>query len=102
MDAAGNLYGTTDGGGAFSSCSIVRTRLAKLAGCGTVFKLDTVGNLSVLHSFNGSDGAFPEAGLLIDSAGNLYGTTLGGGTGRCTDFITPGCGTVFKLDTAGN
>jgi uncharacterized repeat protein (TIGR03803 family) len=52
MDAAGNLYGTTDGGGAFSSCSIVRTRLA---GCGTVFKLDTAGNLTVLHSFNGSD-----------------------------------------------
>jgi uncharacterized repeat protein (TIGR03803 family) len=79
FDAAGNLYGTTYGGGA--------------SGYGTVFKLtpnaDGSWTESVLHSFNGSDGSSPFAGLIFDAAGNLYGTTsLGGGS----NF-----GTVFKL-----
>ncbi len=93
MDAAGNLYGTTVNGGASSACS---------GGCGTVFKLDTSGNLTVLHSFTSSpgDGAHPNAGLIMDVAGNLYGTTTGGGTGPCNGFSS--CGTVFKLDASGN
>ena len=78
FDAAGNLYGTTVGGGA--------------SGYGTVFKLapNQDGNWteSVLHSFNGSDGANPLASLIFDAAGNLYGTTYGGASGY---------GTVFKL-----
>jgi uncharacterized repeat protein (TIGR03803 family) len=83
-DSAGNLYGTTSGGGAFGP------------GFGTVFKLDPAGHETVLHSFNfdGVDGAYPYAGLLMDPAGNLYGTTNGGGPS--------GYGTVFKLDPAGN
>src|SRR2546427_332309 len=79
-DSAGNLYGTTQFGGA--------------SGVGTVFKLDA-GNgyaLTTLHSFDGSDGAFPTAGLLADSAGNLYGTTQYDGAS--------GFGTVFKLDAS--
>jgi uncharacterized repeat protein (TIGR03803 family) len=80
-DAAGNLYGTTAGGGAF--------------GRGTVFKLDTRGTKTVLHTFSGSplDGQIPDADLILDAAGNLYGTT---GSGGAYDY-----GTVFKLDTTG-
>lgn len=86
LDAQGNMYGTTAGGGN-STC-----------GCGTVFKLDTNGVETVLYNFTGSpDGGNPSAGLIFDAAGNLYGTTTNGGTGGCSG----GCGTVFKLDTTG-
>jgi uncharacterized repeat protein (TIGR03803 family) len=79
-DAEGNLYGTTHNGGT--------------SGYGTVFELDSSGSLNVLHSFTGgSDGAYPEAGLTADAAGNLYGTTYGGGAG--------GQGTIFQLDPSG-
>ncbi len=83
-DAAGNLYGTTLSGGAYSVVG------------GTVFKIDSAGEETVLYSFCASnclDGQGPEAGLLRDAAGNLYGTT--GGGGAHSD------GTVFKLDTTG-
>jgi uncharacterized repeat protein (TIGR03803 family) len=80
-DAAGNLYGTTQMGGA--------------SGSGTVFKLDATGVETVLYSFAGApDGQYPFAGLIRDSAGNLYGTTSNGGA--------IGFGTVFKLDPAGH
>jgi uncharacterized repeat protein (TIGR03803 family) len=75
-DKAGNLYGTTLIGGS--------------SGSGTVFKVDTTGKETVLHSFtNAPDGASPYAGLVMDKAGNLYGTTLIGGSS--------GYGTAFKL-----
>jgi uncharacterized repeat protein (TIGR03803 family) len=84
-DGAGNLYGTTWGGGS-----------SKL---GVVFKLDTTGKETVLYSFaGGSDGANPHAGLVRDTAGNLYGTTVYGGLNGCVG----GCGTVFKVDTSGH
>jgi uncharacterized repeat protein (TIGR03803 family) len=94
MDKAGNLYGTTSFGGGSGSCGG--------GGCGTVFKLDTSGNETVLHSFTNSDGdgANPNAGLIMDKAGNLYGTTFSGGDLTCS--FGEGCGTVFKLDTSGN
>jgi uncharacterized repeat protein (TIGR03803 family) len=83
FDTAGNLYGTTFAGG---------------YGNGTVFELTPQAGggwkEQVLHKFNYENGAFPEAGLIFDAAGNLYGTTLAGGTGGCT---TGGCGTVFEL-----
>jgi len=82
LDNAGNLYGTTQFGGT-------------AGGFGTVYKLDTSGNETVLYSFAGEpDGEDPEAGLVRDRAGNLYGSTLYGGTAG-------GYGTVFKLDKAG-
>jgi uncharacterized repeat protein (TIGR03803 family) len=53
---------------------------------------------TVLHTFKGSpDGGFPNGGVILDSKGNLYGTTSEGGTGACDG----GCGTVFKLSPAG-
>ncbi len=75
FDAAGNLYGTTEGGGNSSVCD---------GGCGTVFELipqkDGSWAESVLHPFNDSGGAFPDAGLIFDAAGNLYGTASFGGS----------------------
>jgi uncharacterized repeat protein (TIGR03803 family) len=88
-DADGNLYGTTFFGGTGTGCDIY------YAGCGTVFKLDTSGTETVLHSFGGAhDGWNPTARLILDEAGNLYGTTGYGGA--------HGHGTVFKVDKAGN
>jgi len=83
-DAAGNFYGTTSYGGVY--------------GFGTVFKLDTLGHETVLHSFHSSDGWAPYSGVIMDRAGNLYGTTgLGGTSTNCST----GCGTVFRLDSSG-
>jgi len=80
-DSAGNLYGTTNGGGA--------------SGAGVVFKVDRSGNETVLYSFSGgADGGYPLAGLIRDPAGNLYGTSSGGGAA--------GAGVVFKIDPSGD
>ena len=84
-DGAGNLYGTTTGGG------------EPLCNCtGVVFKLNiATGQETVLYTFTiGDDGYLPLATLVRDSAGNLYGTTYGGGAFNM--------GTVFKLDTSNN
>src|SRR5205814_9690340 len=64
-DRAGNLYGTTELGGASDN--------------GTVFRLGADGIFTILHSFTGADGAYPIAGVIADDAGNLYGTTSDGG-----------------------
>jgi uncharacterized repeat protein (TIGR03803 family) len=90
-DVAGNLYGTTVYGGISRACP---------SGCGVVFKLDPTGKETVLHSFaGGADGGNPLAGLVRDTAGNLYGTTsYGGDLSGCGGF---GCGVVFKLDPTG-
>ncbi len=82
-DAAGNLFGTTFAGGASGELS-----------AGTVFKITNSGQESVLHSFVGTDGFGPVAGLVEDSAGNLYGTASSGGSA--------GWGTVFKISAAGD
>jgi uncharacterized repeat protein (TIGR03803 family) len=81
-DAAGNLYGTTYIGGAFS------------CGCGTIFEVDASGMETVLHSFTGgADGGRPYGGLIEDAVGNLYGVTQSGGADSY--------GTVFKVDATG-
>jgi uncharacterized repeat protein (TIGR03803 family) len=78
----GNLYGTTISGG---------------SGAGAVFELQpgsTGWTETVIYAFKGHpDGANPEAGVIFDKSGNLYGTTYSGGWRYC--FI--GCGTIFKL-----
>ena len=70
LDAKGNLYGVTSGGGE--------------NGIGSVFELTPNGNgkwtVTTLHSFNGNDGGVPEGELIFDPKGNLYGVTHGGGT----------------------
>jgi uncharacterized repeat protein (TIGR03803 family) len=78
FDSSGNIYGTSQGGG---------------SGCGTVYELAKSGDgvPSILYGFHDhSDQGLPVSGVIFDSAGNLYGTTVGcfGGTGG---------GTVFKL-----
>jgi len=85
QDAAGDLDGTSQGA---------------FVGAGNVYRMDTTGTETVLYTFTGSpDGAGPQAALTIDKAGNLYGTTVaGGGSGP----LCGSCGTVFKIDTAGN
>jgi len=79
LDGEGNLYGTTPyGGPAFE---------------GTIFKVDSTGNETVLYSFIGypNDGEFPYAALVRDTQGNLYGTTQSGGANNF--------GTVFELSS---
>jgi uncharacterized repeat protein (TIGR03803 family) len=85
MDRLGNLYGTTEAGG--------------VTGYGTVFKLTHVLSASgglwaetILHNFTpGGLGYQPYGGVVFDNAGNLYGTTVNGGSALC------GCGVVYKL-----
>jgi len=72
MDSAGNLYGTTSYGGD-PTCGYTGDGYT---GCGTIFKIDIAGTFSVLYTF-GSDGAYP-GNLILDDAGNLYGTAAGG------------------------
>lgn len=91
QDASGNLYGATYVGGSGADCP------KSVAECGTVFKVAPDGTETVLHNFcshkNCADGAIPNGNLIFDEQGNLYGTTLMGGTGGCQ----LGCGTVFRL-----
>lgn len=95
FDSHGNLYGTTSGGG-------VTTGDCSDGGCGVVFKLSpdvSTGGWAetVIHAFEGTkDGAIPDAGLILDSGGNLYGTTQQGGllTGGCD---ANRCGVVFEF-----
>lgn len=89
FDSAGNLYGTTYAGGQY--------------GAGTVFQLTPAGSgwtENVLYAFtNGSDGALPLGNLILDRAGNLYGTAVTGGVWGGYYGCGPGwaCGTVFEL-----
>jgi uncharacterized protein (TIGR03437 family) len=96
----GNFYGTTSGG-VFA--------VATPRNGGTVFKITPGGSLTTLHSFclSCGDGSNPTAGLVQGSDGNLYGTTVGGGSGfGCPNDLSGlnrvfGCGTVFKITMSG-
>jgi hypothetical protein len=101
-DVAGNLYGTTNAGGSNNPC------FGGFTGCGVVFELSppkTIGGPwkeTVLYRFGGgADGSNPVAGLVADTAGNLYGTTPYGGDQNnqycANDFSNLGCGVVFEL-----
>ncbi len=84
----GNLYGTTEAGGA--------------NGAGTVFKMTTGGTVTAIYNFcslaSCKDGANPNAGLVQDTDGNFYGTTFGDDNPTCGGS---GCGTVFKITSGG-
>ena len=92
-DANGNLFGTTEEGGAFANPS------QKIPGYGTVFEVPynaTTGyntTPTTLVSFDSTGGAYPDAGLIADANGNLFGTTQGGGASAF--------GTVFELSGSG-
>ncbi len=90
VDASGNLYGTTQGGG--------RAGCEADYGCGVVFKLAPDGSETVLHFFKGGigDGANPLGGLIADCAGDLFGTTQFGGSDNNCNGV-PGCGTIFEI-----
>jgi uncharacterized repeat protein (TIGR03803 family) len=96
FDSAGNLYGTTYSGGSYSYTA------------GVVFELTPSANgqwtETVLHDFGtGTDGANPTAGLIFDAAGDLYGTTVGGGNpGSGCNGYGKLCGTVFELTPGAN
>jgi uncharacterized repeat protein (TIGR03803 family) len=84
LDRKGNLYGTTQNGGNGSLTGVQE---------GVVFKLDPSGTETVLHSFTGfADGGGPTSGVILDSAGNVYGTTFSGGNGL---------GVVYELSPNG-
>src|SRR5665213_1325480 len=86
LDAAGDLYGTTDGGGDSND--------------GTVFEIAKgSGTIKTIASFNGTNGAGPLAGVTLDASGNLYGTTVDGGDSNDgTVFeIAKGSGTITTL-----
>jgi uncharacterized repeat protein (TIGR03803 family) len=86
QDAAGNFYGTAITGGA--------------TGNGTVFKITKAGKFTLLYTFKGApDGGLPQGNLVIDKAGNIYGTTAQGGNAQSCPYF--GCGVVFKIDTHG-
>jgi uncharacterized repeat protein (TIGR03803 family) len=82
----GNFYGTTNEGGV-STCAVSGLS------CGTVFKITPSGKLTTLHSFDGTDGVWPEAGLVQATNGDFYGTTSYAGAN--------GWGTVFKITPSG-
>ena len=76
LDAAGNIYGTTNTGGA--------------SGFGTAFEVNKNGKFILLHTFTGgTDGKYLYGGLILDPKGRIYGTTINGGTG--------GYGTVWRI-----
>jgi uncharacterized repeat protein (TIGR03803 family) len=90
VGAGGALYGTTVAGGRATKSCLYK-------GCGVIFRLalgtDGKWHETVLHRFAGTDGWFPEGPLVADKAGNLYGTTVNGGT-TCSQL---GCGVVFEV-----
>jgi uncharacterized repeat protein (TIGR03803 family) len=90
LDKAGNIYGAVS--------------FAINFDCGSIIKLDPAGNETTLYTFSGAaDGCSPST-LVLDSGGNVYGETFSGGDFNCVPFVNPGqgCGTIFKLDPAGN
>jgi uncharacterized repeat protein (TIGR03803 family) len=87
QDASGNLYGIADGGP---------------GGAGVLYRVSQQGDQTLLFQFQGGKGTQPKVpwgGILMDKSGNIFGTTLAGGKGNC--LFGSGCGTVYKLDTAG-
>ena len=88
LGSDGNFYGDTALGGANGSCL-----------CGVLFKISPTGTLTVLHSFDFTDGDGPSAPMVQGSDGSFYGTTFRGGT---STTCASGCGTVFKMTMAGD
>jgi len=86
----GDLYGTTTYGGPYN-CPPFTT------GCGTIFKIAPGGEFTTLYTFNGTDGAWPDRGLVLGSDGAFYGTTNEGGANDTTCEAPYRCGTIFRF-----
>jgi len=107
-----SFTGTPDGAEPFqSNLLLVKNTLVGTTGiggtfnAGTVFQLASTKKETVLYSFTGgADGNQPNSGVIQDSKGNLYGTTFWGGNTNCVlnSNYPAGCGTVYKLDSAGH
>jgi uncharacterized repeat protein (TIGR03803 family) len=94
VEVGGKLYGTTPNGGDYECDS---------GNCGVVFQLDKSGEETVLHNFEGEDGALPQTDLILGGDGFLYGVTANGGDTNCNPTgLSPGCGVVFKVDLSGS
>ena len=105
LDASGNIYGTTLFGGTVD-CTNTASAFQITdpdGGCGVVFKLTKSGSSyteSILHFFtDGKNGSVPAPGLVMDTAGNIYGSAVQGGNTKygCNQYGQSGCGLVFEL-----
>jgi uncharacterized repeat protein (TIGR03803 family) len=100
IDANGNLYGSAFYGGSLK-CNYPGWGAPNGKGCGTIYKLDPEGSFTVLHTFTGpKEGSYP-LGLIIDSAGDLYGIAESGGDVIKHSNYEYGLGTIFKVDSKG-
>jgi hypothetical protein len=92
LDPSGLLYGTTTQGG-FGAC---QDGVGFLVGCGTVYQLAPTANglwaKSIVHSFSGDDGSYPQGGVIMDGTGTLFGTASAGGANPYLSF-----GVVYRL-----
>ena len=98
----GSFYATTESGGAGSAGAVFGLSSEPHGGCPGGSYTGNGWCETVLHDFTGhpKDGELPSGSLAADSAGNLYGTTVYGGIGRCND-VDKGCGTVWKMTPSG-
>jgi len=101
--AKGNFYATTESGGASAAGTVFGLSPEPHGGCPSGSYTGNGWCEAILHNFAGrpTDGDYPTGTPTIDSAGNLYGTTVYGGHGRCFDG-NPGCGTVWKMTPSGS
>jgi uncharacterized repeat protein (TIGR03803 family) len=99
QDSSGILYGANEVGGN-SSCAGFLGAVSE-AGCGSIFTINSSNVVSAVHTFAGTEGAFPSSGPILQPDGNFYGTTLGGGVSACSSYAKPGCGTVFQMSSTG-
>ena len=99
-------FGTHKSDGGNPICQLIWSRNHELLGTtvnagagtdGTVFRVSLTGKETILHAFTGIDGEYPRAGLVMDSAGNLYGTTF-----NSSGTATSGTGTAFEITAQGD
>ena len=97
----GNFYATTENGGTYAAGTVFELSPQPPGGCSNGSNTGNGWCETILHAFAGhpKDGNYPSGTPMLDSAGNLYGTTVYGGIGNCNSDL--GCGTVWKLTPSG-